>query len=260
MRIVVKCSWISYIFYVYYIFVLYYIIWKVLYFVGLMVMKYNVVSMGLKLRILPDEDMIGVLEQNIGNARFVWNHILSEYNELYNLFQAHGYPLKTNLRNFNAILNLLKDEFTFLRDGESTSQQQVYRDLNKAFSRFFKKITGYPNFKSKRKATPSFRIQKNGNNIKITNKRIRLAKLGYVHYQTSPKYRKLLKTSEINNVTVKRENGKYYAIVNVYTVVAKLKPKGTSVGIDLGLKDLATLSNGLEIANLDLNREDAMIR
>ena len=46
-----------------------------------MVMKYNVVSMGLKLRILPDEDMIGVLEQNIGNARFVWNHILSEYNE-----------------------------------------------------------------------------------------------------------------------------------------------------------------------------------
>lgn len=234
---------------------------EVFYFnVGRFGMMYNVVSMGLKLRILPDEDMIGVLEQNIGNARFVWNHILSEYNELYKKFKAHGYPLKTNLRNFNAILNLLKDEFTFLREGESTSQQQVYRDLNKAFSRYFKKISGYPNFKSKRKATPSFRIQKNGNNIKVTNKRIRLAKLGYIRYQTSPKYRKLLKTSEINNVTVKRENGKYYAIVNVYTVVSKLKPQGASVGIDLGLKDLATLSNGLEIANLDLKREDKMIR
>ena len=115
----------------------------VLYFVGRFGMMYNVVSMGLKLRILPDEDMIGVLEQNIGNARFVWNHILSEYNELYKRFKAHGYPLKTNLRNFNAILNLLKDEFTFLREGESTSQQQVCRDLNKAFSRFFKKISGY---------------------------------------------------------------------------------------------------------------------
>ena len=56
------------------------------------------------------------------------------------------------------------------------------------------------------------------------------------------------------NVTVKRKNGKYYAIVNVYTVVTKLKSQGASVGIDLGLKDLATLSNGLEIANLDLKK------
>lgn len=59
----------------------------------------------------------------------------------------------------------------------------------------------------------SFRIQKNGNNIQVSNRRIRLAKLGYIHYRTSKKYRKLLKTSKINNVTVKRENGKYYAVV-----------------------------------------------
>ena len=89
---------------------------------------------------------------------------------------------------------MLKVEFPFLREGESTSQQQVFRDLNKAFSRFFKKISGYPNFKSKRKSKKSFRIQKNGNNIKITNKRIKLVKLGYILYQTSPEYRKLLRT------------------------------------------------------------------
>lgn len=103
-------------------------------------------------------------------------------------------------------------------------------------------------------------FKKNGNNIKITNKRIKLAKLGYIHYQTSPEYRKLLKTATINHVTVKRENGKYYAIVNIYSVVRTLKPTAKVIGIDLGLKNLATLSNELEIANLDLQREDNMIR
>ena len=221
---------------------------------------YNVVVKGLKLRILPDEGMVSVLEQNMGNARFIWNNLLSQYNELYRLFKVHGYPLKPNIRNFNAMLKLLKKEYPFLRDEESTSQQQVFRDLIQAFSRFFKNVSGYPNFKSKRDYNQSFRIQKNGSNIRITNKSIRLAKLGYVHYQTSPEYRKLLKTSVINNVTVKKENGKYYAIVNIYTIVSKLKCRGKSVGIDLGLKNLATLSTGLEIANLNLEREDQMIR
>ena len=126
------------------------------------------------------------------------------YIELYQLFNYHGYPLYPNIRNFNAMLKMLKQDNSFLREGESTSQQQVFCDLNKAFNKFFKEGSGFPKFKSKKNPKQSFRIQKNGNNIRITNRRIRLAKLGYVHYRTSTKYKKLLKTSKINNITVKR--------------------------------------------------------
>ena len=220
----------------------------------------NVVNKGLKIRIFPDEDMVRVLEQNMGNARFVWNNILARYTELYNLFKFHGYPLNPNIRNFNAILKMLKEENSFLYEGESTSQQQVFRDLINAFNKFFKEGAGFPKFKSKKNPKQSFRIQKNGNNIRITNRRIRLAKLGYIHYHASSKYKKLLKTSKINNVTVKRENGKYYAIVNITTTITPLEKTGNNIGIDLGLKNLATLSNGLEINNLDLTKEDAMIQ
>ena len=220
----------------------------------------NIVNKGLKLRILPDEDMIHVLEQNMGNARFIWNNMLSMYNNLYKLFNFHNCPLYPNIRNFNVMLKMLKQENAFLREGESTSQQQVFRDLVNAFNRFFKQKSGYPKFKSKKNPKQSFRIQKNGNNIRITNRRIRLAKLGFVHYRTSTEYKKLLKTSKINNVTVKRENGKYYAIVNIKTTVEELEKTGKNIGIDLGLKNLATLSNGQEITNLDLTKEDAMIR
>ena len=224
---------------------------------GFMVKEIN---KGLKLEILPNGSMVEVLEQNMGNARFIWNNLLGMYINLYLLFNFHGCPLYPNIRNFNAMLKMLKQENAFLYEGESTSQQQVFRDLNKAFTKFFKEGAGYPRFKSKKNPKQSFRIQKNGNNIRITNRRIRLAKLGYVHYRTSTEYKKLLKTSKINNVTIKRENGKYYAIVNITTTVEELEKTGKSIGIDLGLKNLATLSNGQEITNLDLKREDKMIQ
>ena len=220
----------------------------------------NVVNKGLKVEILPDNNMMQVLNQNIGNARFIWNNILSRYNDLYKLFSSHDCPLNPNIGNLNAILKMLKQEHSFLREGESTNQQQVFSDLNKAFTSFFKGKSAYPKFKSKKNPKQSFRIQKNGNNIRITNRRIRLAKLGFVRYHTSKEYRKLLKSSKINNITIKKENGKYYAIINIITSVNELKPTGENIGIDLGLKNLATLSNGQEITNLDLKHEDQMIK
>ncbi len=160
---------------------------------GFMVKEIN---KSLKLEILPNGSMVEVLEQNMGNARFIWNNLLGMYFNLYLLFNFHGYPLYPNIRNFNAMLKMLKQENAFLYEGESTSQQQVFRDLNKAFTKFFKEGAGYPRFKSKKNPKQSFRIQKNGNNIRITNRHIRLAKLGYVHYRTSTEYKKLLKTSK----------------------------------------------------------------
>ena len=73
----------------------------------------NVVNKGLKVRIFPDKSMETVLNQNIGNARFIWNNILGQYNELYKLFRFYDYSLNPNIRNLNAILKMLKQEHGF---------------------------------------------------------------------------------------------------------------------------------------------------
>jgi putative transposase len=88
------------------------------------------------------------------------NNMLSRYNDLYEFFSSHDCPLNPNIGNLNAILKMLKQEYSFLREGESTSQQQVFRDLNKAFTSFFKGKSAYPKFKSKKNPKQSFRIQK----------------------------------------------------------------------------------------------------
>ena len=113
-------------------------------------MVVKVVNKGLKVRLYPKSDMVNVFNQNIGNARFVWNHLLDEYTKTYYLFIQHGYTkLKCNMTTFNAMLKMLKKEHSFLGLSESSSLQQIYRDLINAFNKFFKEGAGYPRFKRK---------------------------------------------------------------------------------------------------------------
>ena len=55
------------------------------------------------LRLLPLQKR-QVLNQNIGNARFIWNNILSRYNDLYEFFSCHGCPLNPNIRNLKSYM------------------------------------------------------------------------------------------------------------------------------------------------------------
>ena len=222
----------------------------------------KVVSKGLEVRLYPDEDMVQVLEQNIGNARFTWNKLLDEYQKTYSLFKQHGYTtLKCNMTTFNTMLKMLKKEHSFLRLSESSSLQQVFRDLINAFNKFFMEHAGYPRFKSKKNPKQSFRIQ-NNHNIKFKNNMVVFPKIGPIYFRTSKKYKKILTSDEtkINNVTIKRHNGKYYAEFNVKTVNEVFDKTFESVGIDLGLRTLATLSNELKKANIDVTYEDKMIQ
>ena len=225
-------------------------------------MVVKVVNKGLEVRLYPKEDMVNVFNQNIGNVRFVWNHLLAEYTKTYSMFIQHGYTkLKCNMTTFNTMLNMLKKEYSFLGLSESSSLQQAYRDLINAFNKFFKEGSGYPRFKRKSNSKQSFRIQ-NNKNIKVQGNQIVLPKIGPVYFRTSRQYKQILNNpdTKINNVTIKRHNGKYYAVFNVETNIEVFEKTFDRIGIDLGLRTLATLSNGLEKANLDVSYEEKMIR
>ncbi len=134
------------------------------------------VNLGLRVRLYPEEDMITKINQNIGNSRFTWNKLLENYQKTYKLFKLYGYnKLKCNKTTFNTMLTMLKKEYDFLYLSESSSLQQVYRDIINALNKFFRGEAGYPKFKSKKHDKKSFRIQ-NNKNIKIQNNVIILPK------------------------------------------------------------------------------------
>ena len=225
-------------------------------------MVVKLVNKGLEVRLYPKGEVVDVFNQNIGNARFVWNQLLDEYQKTYFLFKQHGYNrLKCNMTTFNTMLKMLKEEYSFLGLSESSSLQQVFRDLINAFNKFFKEGCGYPRFKSKSNPKQSFRIQ-NNKNIRIQNNVIVFPKIGPVYFRTSKEYKQILNNTDtkINNVTIKKHNGKYYAVFNIETNIEVFEKTFNRIGIDLGLRTLATLSNGLEKANLDVSYEEKMIR
>ena len=87
-------------------------------------------------------------------------------------------------------------------------------------------------------------------------------KIGPIYFRTSKKYKKILTSNDtkINNVTIKRHNDKYYAVFNVETSITVFDKTFESIGVDLGLRTLATLSNELEKANIDVTYEEEMIQ
>ena len=199
-----------------------------------------------KIRIYPSEKQKQMIDNNIGSARFVFNYFLNMRIEKYkNNKESFGYNL------CSAELTKLKklDEYSWLKQSDSTSLQQSLKDLDSAYSKFFDGIKkgkdiSFPKFKSKRKAKLSYRVV---GNINVVDDKIKLPKVGTLKSNHSFN---LSKIEKINNATIsKSRSGKYFVSLSC-EVEVKDKPKtNKQVGVDLGIKELATLSDGVVINN-----------
>jgi len=146
----------------------------------------------------------------------------------------------------SAMLTALKkqDDFAFLKDVDSIALQQSLRDLDRAFVNMFQKRAKHPQFKSKHNYHQSYRTINQGGNIRIVGKYIKLPKLGYV------KVRQSMEIGHINNVTVeKTPSGKYFVVLNVDFEPEFHPNSGKTIGIDVGIKDFYTDSNGTAVSN-----------
>ena len=218
---------------------------------------------------------INKIESNIDINRFIYNKELEFINYFKSLLIQHGYDdkVKVNNSSCSVILEMLRDEYSFLEKAESSSRQQAQRDLINAFKRYYNPNlkSDYPVFKTKKKSKKqSFRIMNNNNNVRLTKDengydKIKLAKLGLVKFKNSKKYREILRKGsdtndesvKIKHVTVKNVGGIYYAVFNIEQIYVPEKITGPlmQVGIDIGCSKLAVLSNGQEIPNLDLKKQ-----
>ena len=136
------------------------------------------------------------------------------------------------------------DEFSFLRDADSVALQQSLRDLDRGFINFFQKRARHPRFKSKHNNHQSYRTINQNNKIRIVGKYIRLPKLGYV------KIRQTMEVGHINNVTIERTpTGKYFVVLSVEFEPKLRQNNGDSIGIDVGIKEFYSDSNGNVVNN-----------
>jgi putative transposase len=213
------------------------------------------VTKSYKYRIYPNKEQQDILEFNMGSARFVFNHIKVMY-ELYRK-QAIEYGLKpvyANRKLFNNILNDLKKHHPFLKEANSTALQKAYDNLINAYKMMGKANHGWVKFKSRKNPVQSFRTL----NAKIVEGKLKLPKIKSL---IPMKYSRKIH-GDILTATISRNNSnQYFVSFNVKNSPVKvLKKTNQVVGIDLGLKDLATFSNGFKTGKIYLKEVDNKIR
>ncbi|MGP4068430.1 IS200/IS605 family element RNA-guided endonuclease TnpB [Halobacillus sp. B29] len=193
-----------------------------------------------KFRIYPSKEQTTLIAKSIGCSRFVFNHFLSEWN---NAYKRSGKGL--SYAKCNKQLTQIKQDFQWLKEVDSTALQNSLRNLADSFDRFFKKLNNRPKFKSKKNRKQSYTAQYNKGNIRIVGNKVKLPKVGWVLFAKSREVE-----GRILSATVRRNpSGKHFVSILVDTKVERLPKTNSSVGIDLGLKDFAVLSNGTTYEN-----------
>lgn len=195
---------------------------------------------GIKFMAYPNKDQQDLINRTLGCCRLIYNKGLAMRNDAVTSDQ------KVEYTQTSSMLTELKkqDDFAFLKEVDSIALQQSLRDLDRGFKNFFEKRAGYPQFKSKRNNHQSYRTINQGNNIRIVDKYIKLPKLGYVKIKQS------MEVGHINNVTIERTpTGKYFVVLNVDFDPEPRFNNGGAVGIDVGIKEFYSDSNGNVVNN-----------
>jgi putative transposase len=190
-----------------------------------------------KFRLYPNEEQKQFINQNIGNARFIYNHCLAMKKDLWKNEQK-----TISIKELSKHITDLKkyQEYEWLKKSDSIALQQSLRDLDSAFQRFFKKQSKYPRFHNKHKKNSYRTINQNGT-IAIENSKLRLPKLKtLVKVRQSRFFNGIIKSATVS----KTPSNKYFVSLLVEEEDAFGTSKSNEVGIDLGIKDFAVLSNG----------------
>jgi putative transposase len=194
-----------------------------------------------KYRAYPTKTQKELFAKTFGYSRYVYNHYLDmRITEYKNNGKSLSYYDNAN------DLKLLKATDTFLKEVDSIALQSSLRDLDTAYKNFFRLHTGFPKFKSKKTHRYSYKTKNVNNNIVFLGKYIKLPKIGNIRIKN-----KHIPQGRILNVTVSQEpSGKYYISVCCTDVNIQSLPKtNNNIGIDLGIKDFAILSNADKIPN-----------
>lgn len=200
-----------------------------------------------KFRLYPNKEQAILINKTIGCSRFIYNHFLNQWNETY---KETGKGLSYG--KCSAQLPSLKkqEETEWLKEVDSIALQSSLRNLSDSFDRFFKKQNKYPRFKSKNNPLQSYTTKETNGNISVEGNKLKLPKLGLVLFAKSREVE-----GRILNATIRRNpTGKYVVSLLVETEVEPIEKTDSSVGVDVGLKDFAILSDGTVYKNPKLFR------
>jgi putative transposase len=206
-----------------------------------------------KYRLFPTKAQRTQMQRLISSCRWVYNKTLEARREAW---QEHGESLSRYATN--KLLTGWRAEHDWLNEGHAQTMQDAQKRVDLAFRAFFRRVKagetpGYPRFKGRFWYDSFTYPQPKGNWRFLDNGRLRLSKVGDVKIKL---HRAL--EGEIKTLTIRRDSvGNWYACFSGEVEAQPLPVSSEMVGIDLGLKTFAVLSNGEQINRVRWMKRDA---
>ena len=198
-----------------------------------------------KFRLYPNDIQTELINKILGCSRYTYNHYLDK-------MINNGYT--TSYNNIKDFTNTLRYEAPFLQEIDNIIIHKSLYNLDDAFKRNFNQISGYPKFKSKYKRnsynTPATYTGSSCNiELDLKSKKLKLPQLDWIKVRGYKNIKTI--NGKIRNATISKEpTGKYYVSIlyEMYEKIPGSTPQSI-VGIDLGVKKLLTLSDGITYDN-----------
>lgn len=194
-----------------------------------------------KIRLFPTKEQEQLFYKHIGACRFIWNWGLDTQINYYQKTgkKYSGYDLMKMLTPLKKI-----EEYSWLNEVSNASLQTILLDLDRAYKNFFKSGFGFPKFKSKKRAKKSFPVRCNATYF-YDEIYAQIPSIGKVRYQTNYNI-PIGKNIKFSNPRISLVNEKWILTVGIECENKAIDLTGSSMGIDLGIKDLAIVAVGNE--------------
>ena len=199
-----------------------------------------------KFRIYPDSEQASFFIKSFGCVRKVYNLMLDDRKKAYEEYKSTGiktkYPTPAKY----------KKEYPYLKEVDSLALANAQLNLEKAFKNFLKnKDFGFPKYKCKSNPMQSYTTN-NQNTIYVKNGYIKLPKLkSLVKIKLHREIKGLIKSVTIS----KNSLNHYFASILCEEEIEELSKTNKNIGIDLGIKEFATMSDCTKVANLKFTKE-----
>ena len=180
--------------------------------------------------------------KHAGAARYAYNWGLEQKKRAY----ANGEKTPTAIDLHRQLVVLKQGPLSWLYEVSKWAPQEALRNLDRAYDNYFKKRSDFPKFKNKRNSINSFRLY---GSIKVSDNYVKLPYLGVLKLKERG-YLPL--DAKILSATVSEHAGRWFVSILVEKDIPEytgVKDAHDVVGVDLGIKTLATVSDGTSYEN-----------
>ena len=204
--------------------------------------------------LIPNNKQITKLFQYAGTARFAYNWALAREQE--NHENGGKFISDNDLRKeFTALKHT--DEYAWLNNVSNNVTKQAIKDACESYKRFFKGLSKFPKYKSKKKSKPSFfqdpiKIKFTDTHVKVEgfaiSKKANKQKLNHIRLA---EHNRIPTDCKYYNPRITFDGINWWISVGIDTDECKNKLNKSGIGIDLGIKDLAICSDGNTYKNIN---------